>query len=158
NGLGCQMDRCCECTSGDTTCSGNDLVTCGDDCMLSAPMPCPNGCAGNMCLGCMPNTTSCQGDSLIRCDASGTPTPTTCPLGCAATAAPHCRSMTPLYSVGVPTGVDPFDLNVTADAKLDITSCTAAPNTVTLTIGTAPATTISGTPQIATVAQGANPA
>ncbi len=116
-----------------------------------------SGCMGGVCNTCTPNTTTCQGDTLVVCNASGTITSATnCALGCSTSGSTHCLSLVPSYSVGVPTGVDSFDLDVNDTSTLDISNCTSTPNTVTLTIG-ATMTSIVGSPRIAVVTQSGAP-
>lgn len=153
-GHGCQMDRCNTCTPNAHFCSGGSAVTCNTDGTPGTSMSCgSNGCTGGVCNTCTPNTTTCQGDTLVACSAGGTVTgATNCALGCSTSGSPHCLSLVPSYSAGVPTGVDAFDLDVNDAAILDISNCTSTPNTVSLTIG-ATTTSLVGSPRIAVVAQ-----
>lgn len=153
-GHGCQMDRCNACTPNEHFCSNGSAVICNADGNPGTPTSCgSNGCAGGICNACTPSTTSCQGDTLVVCNAGGTVTSTTnCALGCSMSGSPHCLSLVPSYGVGVPTGVDAFNLDVNSTATLDISSCTNTPSSVTLTIG-ATTTSLVGSPQVAVVAQ-----
>jgi hypothetical protein len=54
--------------------------------------------------------------------------------------------------VGVPIGVDAFDLDINDTATLDISNCLSTPNTVTLTIG-ATMSSLVGSPRVAVVTQ-----
>ncbi|HEY0987445.1 MAG TPA: hypothetical protein VGD80_10355, partial [Kofleriaceae bacterium] len=156
---GCQMDRCNECTPSEPFCDGTSSVACDALGMRGAATACgAKGCNADtgICNACVGTGTSCVGDQLISCNNGDVIGATTCALGCSTTAAPHCREMQPSYAVGNPTGVDAFDLHITAAAaRLDITNCTAAPNRVTIINGAT--TTIMGPPQIATVAQAPSP-
>lgn len=154
---GCQMDRCNTCTPGSQYCSGTTAITCAMDGTPGSSMDCGTpGCAGGVCNSCAPSTTSCQGDTLVVCNAAGAvASATPCALGCGTSPNAHCKALVPSYGVSAPSGALP-NLDVNADATLDITNCSGAPNSVQLTIG-ANSMSLVGAPQVSVVNQSGGP-
>ena len=72
---------------------------------------------------CTLGTTSlCSGNDLVTCDGQGTITATTsCPLGCSATSAPHCKIVQPSNNLGaaLAQAFSESDLELVGDATIN---------------------------------------